>query len=456
MSKIKSGKIYRKETEGGRAFISFITKKGNEEEKRLPEEQINALAALLEDTNKENPVEVEFEFVKNRIDRIRPAGTSYSVPQGTSFHNPYNFVPLPNLPSKEKDLGRFKPPEHHICREDKYEGRIDVKLTAASPLLLLDPTTATVANGHKTVDLLRDSNRAPILRPTSFKGALRSAYEAITCSRFGVFHGHDRPLARRMDAGDSLAMMPARISKTGDLELFLGQHTKYPSFNGNTGRWEVPGREMYAAWMPRYTKLPAAWPGYNNESGPVIHSSVNYPNNSSPADGDDVVCWLNLVKCSSPRSEYWEVVWFQPTDSGDSISDETSLHCPAGPAGLSLPRGHSRTRTYQLVTGDVRLDTGGTRYISVRNPNGPVIDKKAVRYPNGSLPQHGDQVVCWLNLVNKGHFKYWRVVWIQRSSSPPSSPSPVTEDQARQLSRQWNRRNHTPTDEYLLAEATYV
>jgi len=41
---------------------------------------------------------------------------------------------------------------------------------------------------------------------------------------------------------------------------------------------------------------------------------------------------------------------------------------------------------------------------------------KALKYPDGSLPQHGDEVECWIKKVKhrSGRFEYWQVVEIER------------------------------------------
>ena len=237
----------------------------------------------------------------------------------SGFHNPYNFVPLCD-PISKGQLSQAKPPGHHVYGDGLFEGCIEVELTATSPLLLLDPSKTRVdKNDHKTVDLLTDAQGKPILRSTSLKGALRSAYEAITCSRLGVFHGHDRPLARRMAARDGLAMVPARISDTGEkLELYLGRHAHLPAWR--RGRWNVPCTEMYAAWLPRY------WSGRTNRKGPVFdRNAAKYPNGGHPKHGDCVDCWLKLVTHRSKRFKFWRVVYIKPSTSSGPLPTEQAV-----------------------------------------------------------------------------------------------------------------------------------
>ena len=135
------------------------------------------------------------------------------------FHNPYNFVPFG--PVGTDGLAQGKPPGHSAYKTNLFEGSIKIELEAMSPLLLFDPAKMTVQNEHKTLDLLTTPDDKPILRPTSLKGALRTAYEAITCSRLGVLdERYKTPLVRRKK--------PAKNSPYGDLldEEFLPADSK--------------------------------------------------------------------------------------------------------------------------------------------------------------------------------------------------------------------------------------
>ena len=64
---------------------------------------------------------------------------------------------------------------------------------------------------------------------------------------------------------------------------------------------------------------------------------------------------------------------------------------------------------------------GEKSFVKIDRPNGPVISEDALRYPNGDLPEHGDEVICWLKreLKHDRHgrllFKYWRVKWIEQT-----------------------------------------
>ena len=231
------------------------------------------------------------------------------------FHNPYNFVPFGSVVTKGL-LDQRKPPGHSAYKTGFFEGSIEIELEAVSPLLLFDPAEVTVKNEHKTLDLLTTSDDKPILRPTSLKGALRAAYEAITCSRLGVLdERYETPLARRMDASDGLSMVPARISPCGQkLELYRGEHSCNPIWDpkGRKGKgsWKIPKNIMYAAWLPMYK----ASSSKTCTKGPIIGKhAVKYPGGGIPEHGDEVRCWLTLV--NKGRYKYWRVTHICPIDS---------------------------------------------------------------------------------------------------------------------------------------------
>ena len=149
------------------------------------------------------------------------------------FSNPYNFVPAPprgeggqRLPDGLRDGA---PAGHHRWHPELWSGRIPVE-TVRTPLLLprtrpsgdsavpehleLDVATAQDADGVERVDLA----------PTQIKGMLRSAFEAVTCSRMGIFGQHE-VLGYRSGTGGATSLRPAlvhgedRVELLGDLTL---------------------------------------------------------------------------------------------------------------------------------------------------------------------------------------------------------------------------------------------
>jgi CRISPR-associated protein (TIGR03986 family) len=142
----------------------------------------------------------------------------------TDFHNPYNFVPALPRHSVDGELGDREPVGHHAYLDHHWSGTISVKLTTITPLLISDALHPNDIdeNGHKTYDL-RMLGDSPYLPPTSIKGMLRAAYEAVTNSRLSVFVGHSERLAYRSPASGSNDLYPAIVGKrkNGDMVLSL-------------------------------------------------------------------------------------------------------------------------------------------------------------------------------------------------------------------------------------------
>lgn len=263
------------------------------------------------------------------------------------FHNPYNFVPFGNVGND--GLAQGEPPGHSAYKKGFFEGSIEIELEAVSPLLLSDPAKLMVRSGHKTLDLLTTHCGKPILRPTSLKGALRAAYEAITCSRLGVLdERYKTPLARRMEARDGLSMVPARISTCGkELELYRGEHSKNPSWDLKTCRWQVPKSVMYAAWLPMYEGSSSK----TSTKGPIIGTrAVKYPGGGIPKHGDKVDCWLNLVNHEKPKFSYWRVTHIRRagcTHSNYPLSGKDAHKNDHWYGGNR----HHKTEEYRLIKG---------------------------------------------------------------------------------------------------------
>ena len=269
--------------------------------------------------------EVEFERVGGQPKKIRESGGSFVQPgrqgqagmagdrplgafgsrrtvqqQGTEqrdrpqgrrdFHNPYNFVPAPPRNTDNGDLGDHCPVPQDAFLPNRYSGHIRVRMTAKTPLLVPDTDRVQVsASGHKTYPLLVDLYGKPLIPASSVRGMLRSAYEAVTNSRFGRFsqEQHRNRLAFRMEASQSLRLIPARI-ENGHIFLLTG--------TSNVGRDGRPNGPMYAAWLPRYDR-----------NGKVSNLAVRYADDLLPQHGDEVACWVEKIQHSNPSFVFWRV-----------------------------------------------------------------------------------------------------------------------------------------------------
>ncbi len=175
------------------------------------------------------------------------------------FHNPYNFVPAPPRNVRDSNLGDHAPPGHHRMEDDRYSGVLRVRMVCGSPLLVVDAAAAEPWQDdpeHKVYPVRLGVDGKPYVAPTSVKGMLRAAYEAVTNSRFAVFEGWGRRLAMRRPA--RVDVVPVRIlAASSDFleiavlkELWLKAPAKLPRYarhaNGDRRKGENKAALRYS------------------------------------------------------------------------------------------------------------------------------------------------------------------------------------------------------------------
>lgn len=284
---------------------------------------------VLDRLNELNGKEVEFELIGGQPKKIREAGGEFVPPLGQTagapsrpparqgsaepasrrteesrapaqqrFHNPYNFVPAPPRNIRDPDLGDGLPIAHDRFHSSRYTGWIRVRMKTVTPLVLPDPAQRQERdNGHLTFPVRVDDKGRPLIAASSVRGMLRSAYEAITNSRFCRFSdAYKARLAYRMEASQGLQMIPARIAD-GKIHLLTGTSTV-----GQDGK---PVGPMYAAWLPTYSTGPGR-----------VGAPLKYPEGTEPQHGDRVWAWVELFRHHSwdkrnhghkPDFEFWRV-----------------------------------------------------------------------------------------------------------------------------------------------------
>ncbi len=197
------------------------------------------------------------------------------------FENPYNFVPAPPRDTSAAEFGDHKPTGHHRYHAGLWSGKINVKLTTVTPLLI--PDQGTTKNGHKIFGIRKNVNGEPYLPPTGIKGVLRAAFEAVTNSRMGVLDKHDNRLALRMSPRDAINFVPCRI--------VMGANGKF-AVEFLTGELKIeenrsPKLPMYAAWIRRYDKRSKA-----KDRGEST-TALSYSDGTIPKHGDRVFVQYN-------------------------------------------------------------------------------------------------------------------------------------------------------------------
>lgn len=250
--------------------------------------------------------------------RSRPAqqrghgGPQLGGGRGPDFHNPYNFVPTPPRNTSDPDLGDYPSVAQDSFDPARFTGRIRVRMIAQTPLLIPDTENARESgNGHKTFPLRLDADGKPAIPASSIRGMLRSAYEAVTNSRFARFSPALRNrLAYRMDAREGLRLLPARV-ENGQIRLLTGTSTVEQ--DGSPRR----GDPQYAAWLPRY-----------GGDGQLAQRAIRYSSGSLPSHGDQVECWLERFQhhrwdrkrnVHVPDFQYWKVLTVAP--AGNSLGE---------------------------------------------------------------------------------------------------------------------------------------
>ncbi len=244
-----------------------------------------------------NTYDVDFDCLNGKPCRVSEAGKPYRALSGCEthpasapatqpppsdplrFYNPYYFINLKDRSKFSCDLDDAPPASHAAYESGKFSGTIRVKLTTETPLLICDDSRVVtqerddpqtgIKKGHKTYPILKDCDK-PLLASSSVRGMLRSAYEAITNSRYGVFpinseNGQQRRLAFRR---------PAKVDS-------------FPAIIESATPERIIVRVLSSLWL----KSPAKLPRYSQSNAfdrGESQSALKYPDGTLPQSGDEV------------------------------------------------------------------------------------------------------------------------------------------------------------------------
>ncbi|MBI4752515.1 MAG: TIGR03986 family CRISPR-associated RAMP protein [Acidobacteria bacterium] len=314
--------------------------------------------------------------------------------QKGDFHNPYNFIPAPPRDKANgTPLGDSTPAGHDRFVAELYSGKLRVRMTTATPLLVLDAAKAEEVNKdhHKSYPVRLGPDGKPYIPPTSVKGMLRSAFEAVTNSRFGVFHKNSERLAFRMETTEGIFLIPAQIINVTD-QLQVKLYTGTSHIGSKDGKDGVPQGPLYAAWLKRY----------DFSSKAVSKNALIYATKGLPAHGDQVESWIekfqhyrwdNKKKTHIPDFKYWKVRKIVPQGISPGNAPSSSI------AGKKEDR-----RSFHEPLGEDLIRVSGIVCITNKN-----IDRKhdervffSTNKPELILPLQGNIKDAWKKLI-KGY-----------------------------------------------------
>jgi hypothetical protein len=281
------------------------------------------------------------------------------------FINPYQFFPFVQRdPTGEladlADLAENRRRSRHASYAGTT-GTITVTFKAATPIVVLDPSTARPEgnNGHRSYGIVRDRTDVAYLPATSIKGALRALAEAVSQSRFGVFTGHDQRLGYRPEASNVDAT-PARITRidleggTVQLREYLGTDDDtqpaawFPVIFDNDLGEKVPAGEAFAA--------AASQDCCRTTADRVLGTLAQKSDWAKPRPVAVEVRRANLVTSTRNRVTFWRLDVERPWVLGCSVCD-ADIKMSLRPG--YVPHGnYPQNGTPLAVTGGVLLVSG--------------------------------------------------------------------------------------------------
>ncbi|MEV6801920.1 TIGR03986 family CRISPR-associated RAMP protein [Micromonospora rifamycinica] len=219
------------------------------------------------------------------IDAARPVEVDDAE---AHFLNPYGFVSIPDRGSLPPELADGPPAGHDRYDPDRWTGTIGVRVTTRTPMLVPDHGRRAADGAAAPLPVRVDHAGRPVLAGSAVKGALRSAYEAITNSRFGVFIGHDQQLAIRASTDHAEWLRPATVTRiNGDGSVGVRVVTSLDPRGWQGDRLRKPVQT--AVWVPM--DLPCECVG--GCSGKVGHDIAGQQDASrSP----EMEAWIYFVK----------------------------------------------------------------------------------------------------------------------------------------------------------------
>ncbi|MGH3947971.1 MAG: hypothetical protein ACRDSE_02445 [Pseudonocardiaceae bacterium] len=299
----------------------------------------------------------------------------------TQFFNPYAFVPA------SRRHGDARPPDDGpaepggLLRAERWTGRLRLHITAVTPLLVTEQKDTRRATDRHTERRTRTVNGRITVPPTTVKGMIRSEFETVTNSRFGVFGDHHRHrLAHRTQTRDSSGLVPVRVTT-----VIVGEEQKRHVLPLR-GVPDHPLNPMAAAWVPRYSRDPVTVP-----SG-VEHGSL-------------VWAWVVLVRRLPATPKERDILYWRVATMADGRGTK-----PDEPERIPQPPENTKHR-HVLERGEPLRLIRGWYFHSNRNIGkhdervffaDGLEQRDKSRWPT-SLPLDEDVVDGWADLITSYH-----------------------------------------------------
>lgn len=275
-----------------------------------------------------------------------------------SFHHAYNFVPAP--PRKSGVLGDGSPVGQERLHPERYHGSLEVVLTVVTPLVVGE-TRRKRPNKHTEVHIrsrraLRNGavGGADVDIPVSaVKGLLRSAFEAVTNSRMGVFDGHDQPLPFRSAPHEALGVVPVRVTRDADgwfATPMLGVHRTVQAMPNPMYAAAVPDdRHHWAHFTPHGLDTLQTVP-----HGARVQATLRRVEHHGPSYEYYLVSHVNGVECVQ-RADHERHTWTADTQEVDGWICRTNAE-----PGTPIIRGKHDERLFFNLHDQPRLDISDT------------------------------------------------------------------------------------------------
>ncbi|HEU0088897.1 MAG TPA: TIGR03986 family CRISPR-associated RAMP protein [Pseudonocardiaceae bacterium] len=298
----------------------------------------------------------------------------------TQFFNPYAFVPA------SRRRGDARPPDDGpaepggLLRAERWTGRLRLRITAVTPLLVSEQEHTRRGTEQHTQRRTRSIGGQITVPPTTVKGMIRSEFETVTNSRFGVFGDHHQHrLAYRTQIRDSSDLVPVRVTTGKDKSRQVLPLRGVP---------DHPLKPMAAAWVPRYGRDPVAVP-----SG-IKHRSL-------------VWAWVVLVHRKPANQKEHDIFYWRVVTMADGLGTE-----PSEPKHIAQPQENTKHRhVLQEQKPKARL-IRGWYFCSNRNIGNKhderiffaagLEQRDKSRWPE-PLPLDKDVVEGWADLITSYH-----------------------------------------------------